>query len=465
MEWLRQEMELNPASRERNLARLSWLYSNTKLFPWHPEIQSYEIRKLASMSDRGGFGECYKGVFLNDQEVAMKCLRVRPQPGLNTSASLEKRMDKMIGREVHVWRNLQHPNILPLIGTCTLDSVTYMVSPWMANGNAFDYVRNNPGVDRLLLLAQAADGVKFLHDFHPTIVHGDIRGPNVLISAVGAACIADFGLSHVMEEASKFSYSTSWKNAGNFAWMAPELLGEDSLARSTETDVFAFGRMIVELTTGEQPFFYLSNLASILLAAAAGKVPKKPEPGSPAYELGDEIWALAEECYHMEPNSRPQMSTVASRIWAIRSSRRIKFASFKTNQPTPSTLPSTLSGFSAPSRPSASLDSITSEDDEASGPGNSLSDAKTDGSHGLSQSHPESPKSPRGNSPALGEDRLSGSEGEHEEDGRTGDGLDKELNSTIPDSDYDYGSAIAYSPATPRTTRRRPGRVAPNQRR
>ncbi|KDQ07595.1 hypothetical protein BOTBODRAFT_597817 [Botryobasidium botryosum FD-172 SS1] len=325
MERLRKEMELDPRIRDRNLAHLAQLYSDTNLFPWRPEIQDYEIRKVVSMSDRGGFGECYKGIFLDNHEVGMKCLRVRSQPGSNTNVSLERKMDKMVGREVHVWRKLQHPNILPLIGLCTLDAVTYMVSPWMTNGNAFDYVRNNPGADRLCLLAQAADGLKFLHDFNPTIVHGDMRGPNVLISASGAARIADFGLSHVMEEVSKFSYSTSWKLAGHFAWMAPELLGDDPPPRSTETDVFSFGRMIVELTAGEQPFFYLHSLASVLSAAIAGRTPKRPEPGSIAYELGDEIWALAEECYRMEPNSRPQMSAVASRIWAIRSSRRIAF--------------------------------------------------------------------------------------------------------------------------------------------
>ncbi|KDQ07592.1 hypothetical protein BOTBODRAFT_119822 [Botryobasidium botryosum FD-172 SS1] len=311
-------MELEPTSRERNLTRLTQLYLDTKLFPWSPEIQGYEIQKGESMSGRGGFGECYKGTFLKNQEVAMKCLQVRLKPGSNTNTSLEERFE----REVYVWRKLQHLNILPLIGTCTLDSVTYMVSPWMTNGNAFDYVRNNPGADRPLLLAQAADGLRFLHDFKPTIVHGDIRGPNVLISASGEARIADFGLSHVTEEAGRFSYSASWKLAGHWAWMAPELLGEDPPPRSTETDVFSFGRMIVELTTGEQPFFYLPNAASVLLAVITGKTPKKPEPGSVAYELGNDIWALAEECYHMEPKSRPQMSTVASRIWAIRSSRR-----------------------------------------------------------------------------------------------------------------------------------------------
>ncbi|KDQ07608.1 hypothetical protein BOTBODRAFT_91957, partial [Botryobasidium botryosum FD-172 SS1] len=210
--------------------------------------------------------------------------------------------------EVYVWRKLRHPNILPLIGLCTLDSVTYMVSPWMANGNAFDYVRRNPGADRLDLLAQAADGFKFLHDSNPTIVHGDIRGPNVLISASGTVCIADFGLSHVVEEASKFSYSTSWKRAGSYAWMAPELLGDDPSPRSTETDVFSFGRMIVELVTGEQPFFYLPSMASVLIAVVNGKTPRKPEPGSITCEFSEELWALAEECYAVEANSRPHMS-------------------------------------------------------------------------------------------------------------------------------------------------------------
>lgn len=71
--------------------------------------------------------------------------------------------------------------------------------------------------------------------------------PNVLISAFGEACIADFGLSHAIEEVSLFSNSTSWKQAGNPAWMAPELLNEDSPPRSPLTDVFSFGRMMIEV--------------------------------------------------------------------------------------------------------------------------------------------------------------------------------------------------------------------------
>ncbi|KDQ21210.1 hypothetical protein BOTBODRAFT_99970, partial [Botryobasidium botryosum FD-172 SS1] len=151
--------------------------------------------------------------------------------------------------EVHVWKRLRHRNILPLIGICHLDSVTYMVSPWMVNGNAFDYLKRVPKASRLRLLAQVASGLEYLHAFRPTVVHGDLRSVshNILISSTGDACIADFGLSEVVEEVSKYSQSTSWKNAGNWSFMAPELFGENPPPRSVETDVFSFGRVIFEV--------------------------------------------------------------------------------------------------------------------------------------------------------------------------------------------------------------------------
>lgn len=65
----------------------------------------------------------------------------------------------MVDREVNVWRRLQHPNVLPLIGICTLDSVTYMVSPWMSKGNAFNYIKSNPEIDRLLLVCRPPIGL------------------------------------------------------------------------------------------------------------------------------------------------------------------------------------------------------------------------------------------------------------------------------------------------------------------
>jgi len=320
MENLRKEMHLRPDSqgRENHVACLAILYSDVKAFPSSPDIQEYEIQMKTSLSKKGGFGDCFKGVFLNKFDVAMKCLRIPTDFESSADQAQEAKMQKLIAREVHVWKKLNHNHILPLIGLCTLDSVTYMVSPWMTNGNACDYIKANPSADRLLLLAQVAEGLEYLHEFSPTVVHGDVRGPNILISATGEAKLADFGLSYEVSAISDFSYSTEWKNAGNWAWMAPELMKMESVPRTPSTDVFSFGRTIVELITGKPPF-YLERTPAIFRMASDGDMPKRPEKNLVAHGLTDNMWALAEECCRQEPENRPKIHTVAVRIWAIRS--------------------------------------------------------------------------------------------------------------------------------------------------
>ncbi|KDQ21214.1 hypothetical protein BOTBODRAFT_149981 [Botryobasidium botryosum FD-172 SS1] len=311
MERLRKEMKSRPSRRQRNMALLAKMYSYAQLYPAQPDIQDYEIKKETVSSNRGGFGDCYKGTFLNSHPVAMKCLRAPAK--IDTSKMIRIKMDK-----ARVWAKLHHNHVLPLIGLYTLDSVTYMVSPWMDNGNAFDYVRTHDNVDRLSLLLQAAKGLKYLHEFEPKVIHGDIRGPNVLISAQGEACIADFGLSYTPEEA-KVSYSSTWKTAGNPAWMAPELLRDNPSPRSASSDVFSYGRMILELTIGERPFHYLRH-PGIYGPASKGEMPKRPEKSSSTKWLTDDVWALAENCCHPHRAHRPQMNIVVIRmreLWLI----------------------------------------------------------------------------------------------------------------------------------------------------
>ncbi|KDQ21213.1 hypothetical protein BOTBODRAFT_195567 [Botryobasidium botryosum FD-172 SS1] len=315
---LRKIMLARPGSQgqENLITRLAILYAEVKAFPFSPDIQEYEIEIKTSLSVRGGFGDCFKGIFLGQFDVAMKCLRPR-ESDLDAGRPLEAKIQKLIAREVHVWKKLDHCNILPLIGLCTLDSVKYMVSPWMSNGNAVEYIKNNPSADRLGLLGQAAEGLKYLHEFNPTIIHGDVRGHNILVSETGEAKLADFGLSYEMSLNSDYSYSTEWKVAGNWAWLAPELVEQDvSVPRTTSTDVFSFGRTIVQIITGNPPF-YLDD-AHVIFRLRNGAKPTRPENNSPAHGLTDEMWELADRCWNMDPEMRPTIHEVAIRIWGIR---------------------------------------------------------------------------------------------------------------------------------------------------
>jgi len=84
------------------------------------------------------------------------------------------------------------PNEVSFYGVSTKLFPLCMVSEWMTQGK---YVRSNPEVDRVNLLTDAANGLSYLHSFN--VVHGDLKGDNVLIREIGTACLCDFGLASV----------------------------------------------------------------------------------------------------------------------------------------------------------------------------------------------------------------------------------------------------------------------------
>ena len=51
-----------------------------------------------------------------------------------------------------IWKTLQHPNVLPLIGVTVSENQLAMVSDWMANGNINEFMRAHPDANRLGLV-------------------------------------------------------------------------------------------------------------------------------------------------------------------------------------------------------------------------------------------------------------------------------------------------------------------------
>jgi len=67
-----------------------------------------------------------------------------------------------IVQEAHAWSKLCHENILPLIGiVTTFDYAVSFISPWMDNGNAYDYVQNHAN-DPRPLVSNGIRGVWFI---------------------------------------------------------------------------------------------------------------------------------------------------------------------------------------------------------------------------------------------------------------------------------------------------------------
>ncbi|KDQ17286.1 hypothetical protein BOTBODRAFT_105725, partial [Botryobasidium botryosum FD-172 SS1] len=153
--------------------------------------------------------------------------------------------------EIEVWKGLRHRHVLPFLGWADSQSRIYMMSPWMKNGHAREYLIKNQGADCLIVrfhekLLQTAVGLQYLHKRCNSPI------PNILITDNREACIGDFGLSYWLAAESYSLQSDAWLKGGNPRWQAPELLDGDTFSkqnqRTTRSDIFAFGRVIVEVS-------------------------------------------------------------------------------------------------------------------------------------------------------------------------------------------------------------------------
>ncbi|KIK79811.1 hypothetical protein PAXRUDRAFT_160273 [Paxillus rubicundulus Ve08.2h10] len=249
----------------------------------------------------GGWSDIWKCTLKQDsqsREVAIKSIRSH----ILDDDDMRKK-SKKLRRELKVWARLEHENIIPLLGVATgFGPFTALVCPWMDSGTLSSYLEHNKEHlalrDRLELLRDAANGLCYLHS--RSVVHGDLTGSNVLISASGRAQLADFGLSSIMVEFMGTSYLSSSMN-GTARWAAPEIFttsdDETSAWVPTErSDIYSFGSIMLQVYTGEVPYVNLQRDVQVLLALSRGVKPSRPATSW----MNDRIWNFIQRCWLTE---------------------------------------------------------------------------------------------------------------------------------------------------------------------
>jgi len=142
------------------------------------------------------------------------------------------------------------------------------------------------------------------------IIHGDLKGANILIDQGGHACLADFGLTTVISDPTYATLPTSKKNGGSIPWMSPELLYPEryNLEDSQPTkgsDHYALGMVIFEVLSGHRP--YAGNQQYIVIRKVIeGTHPEKPQ--GPWFT--DDLWGTLEQCWSSQPKDRPAPEAV-----------------------------------------------------------------------------------------------------------------------------------------------------------
>ncbi|QRV89355.1 Tyrosine kinase domain protein [Ceratobasidium sp. AG-Ba] len=267
----------------------------------------------------GGNSDVYEGKLHGGESVAIKVLR------LAATDQPERRSSNSAARELYIWSKCNHPYVVPFLGLVDFRGAIAMLSPWMENGDLSSYINKHPGVNRLDLSIQIADALAYLHsksivnkvyairegisaDLTLGKVHGDIKGPNILISKEGSVGLIDFGSAAL--GICTLQFTDNSKNRGWTArWTAPEIfLGGN---HTPEGDVYALGMTILETFTGKVPYFGKHEPA-VCYALALKEKPSRPVLDLP--EWNEYIWSLMQNCWSEDPEKRPTSSQVLSSL-------------------------------------------------------------------------------------------------------------------------------------------------------
>ncbi|KDQ57341.1 hypothetical protein JAAARDRAFT_79069 [Jaapia argillacea MUCL 33604] len=275
----------------------------------------------------GGFADIFQASH-NDTIVALKRLRFFQAP------RERRKLIKMFNQEALVWQSLNHPHVLPFLG---IDAETFppyscMASSWMPNGDILKYLEKTGPLptDQARLIFEITLGLEYLHQMK--IVHGDLRGANILIDDEGHARLSDFGLAGFVDVTRDMSASTS--RIGSMRWMAPELLFPEKFGlrfrRTPATDVYSFGCVCTEVYTGQAPFYDLIDSTAIL-EISQGRKPSRPTLDM--VSVSAEFWDLVESCWAGSAPERPIVGQILCSLRLLGFSEYVKACSSRKRGP------------------------------------------------------------------------------------------------------------------------------------
>ncbi|KAG8374434.1 hypothetical protein BUALT_Bualt11G0131400 [Buddleja alternifolia] len=260
---------------------------------------------------QGGYGTVYKGILPDQRIVAIKKSRIMDQ----------NQIEQFIN-EVIILTQVNHRNVVKLLGCCLESEVPLLVYEFISNGTLFHHIHNSGETswfswrDRLRIAVESAGALAYLHSAASMpIIHRDVKSTNILLDDSYTAKMADFGASRLVTTLVQ----------GTLGYLDPEYFHTSQLTE--KSDVYSFGVVLAELMTGKKPLSPTKaeeerNLATYFIMSIKENRffqildPRVLREGSLEQLQG--IGELVKRCLDLRGDERPTMKEVAMELEGLR---------------------------------------------------------------------------------------------------------------------------------------------------
>ncbi|KAJ8559213.1 hypothetical protein ON010_g8234 [Phytophthora cinnamomi] len=269
--------------------------------------------RVQQLINRGGFGEVFLGTY-RGRAVAVK--RLLPDRRKNM-----REVEAFIV-EIKIMLSMDHPRIVGCLGVAW-ESWTDIsaVTEYMEGGDLrtvlerFEQEEHRPhgfDDDKLKIALHVAEGLTYLHDMDPTVLHRDLKSKNILLNKDLDAKLTDFGVSRESADI------TMTAGVGTSLWMAPEVMIGDRY--NEKADMFSFGVVLGELDCQQLPYSHAKESGTgrklpgtaILQMVAAGQLRLEISQSTPSG-----IYDLVMACTSLAPSDRPTAAEAFERLQSI----------------------------------------------------------------------------------------------------------------------------------------------------